>query len=85
MLALGTDALDRQLTISGVVIGDTIVYAASQPLLTFTLVHIPGDLDQIEFLGGQSAAIEAVLCNPEAASLAVSYVGIKPDLFQGGI
>ena len=79
---LGDQARDRALTVSGAVRGDSIRYDASEPVVTFTIVHIPGDLDAIEAQGGLATVLHDAVQQPQAPSLDVIYHGIKPDLLQ---
>ncbi|MGC9348157.1 MAG: cytochrome c maturation protein CcmE [Anaerolineae bacterium] len=79
---MGSQAQERNLTVSGAVIGETIIYDASKPRVTFTIVQIPGDLKEIEARGGLAAVLAAAVDDPDAASLNVVYDGARPDLLQ---
>jgi cytochrome c-type biogenesis protein CcmE len=79
---MGAEAQDRKLTVSGAVIGETIVYDASKPRVTFTIVQIPGDLQEIEARGGLATVLAAAVEDADAASLEVVYDGARPDLLQ---
>lgn len=78
--AMGEEAQARNLTVSGAVRGESIEYDVSQPRVTFTMVHIPGDIDEIETRGGLATVLHQALENPQAPALKVVYEGVKPDL-----
>lgn len=77
--AMGDAALDRDLTISGAVLGETIVEDAMAPRVTFTLVHVPADPQEVERLGGLARVLHAATQDPDRARLVVVYDGVKPD------
>ena len=80
--ALGDGALDRRITVSGAVLGDTIVYDSSVPRVTFTIVQVPGDPDEVERAGGLATVLHAAVQNPDAPRLEIVYEDVKPDLLQ---
>ncbi len=80
--AMGGRAVGRNLTVSGAVLGDTIVYDPGIPRLTFTIVHVPGDPKEVERAGGLAAVLHAAVNNPNAPRLEVVYNGVKPDLLK---
>jgi cytochrome c-type biogenesis protein CcmE len=80
--AMGGDARNRNITVSGAVLGDTIVYDASSPQVTFTVVQVPGDPEEIERGGGLAAVLHDAVSNPNAPRLEVVYDDVKPDLLQ---
>ena len=82
VLAMGAEAQERSLTVSGAVIGDSIAYYASQPQVTFTMVQIPGDPKAVEAAGGLATVLHAAVTDPNAARLDVVYNGVRPDLLQ---
>lgn len=80
--ALGNDAQDRNLTISGAVLGESIYYDPSKPQVTFTIVQIPGDLKEIKAAGGLAMVLAAAVDNAAAPRMDVVYNGVRPDLLQ---
>jgi len=80
--AMGQDAAGRRVTISGAVLGDTIDYDPAQPSVTFTIVQVPGDPDEVERAGGLSKVLHDAVTNPTAARLEIVYQDVKPDLLQ---
>ena len=79
---MGNDANDRNITVSGAVLGDTIVYDASTPQVTFTIVQIPGDPEEVERAGGLARVLHDAVSNPNAPRLEIVYNDVKPDLLQ---
>jgi len=77
---MGEKALGRNLTVSGAVLDDTIVYDATLPRVTFTIVQVPGDAKEVERLGGLAAVLTAAVNDPSAARLDVVVDDVKPDL-----
>jgi len=73
---------DRDLRISGAVVGDTIEYDADKLTITFEVAHIPGDNDEIDALGGLAAVLNKAVSDPGGKRLKVVHVGPKPDLLQ---
>lgn len=80
--ALGDDALRRDLTVSGAVLGDSISEDAQGPRVTFTIVQAPGDPREVERAGGLAQVLHDAVNNPLAPTLDVVYEGSKPDRLQ---
>ena len=77
----GDEVYDRDLRVSGAVIGDTIEYDPQTLTLRFTVAHIPGDNDEIEAQGGLAIVLHNAVENPSQL-LEVEYNGPMPDLLQ---
>ena len=77
----GDEVYERDLRISGAVIGDTIKYDPQTLTLTFTVAHIPGDNSEIEEQGGLAFVLHDAVVNP-GALLEVEHNGPMPDLLQ---
>lgn len=77
-----TLAEDRELRISGAVLGDSISYDARSLTLEFTMVNVPGDLDEIEQAGGLAEVLHQAVNNPSATRIDVVYEGPMPDLMR---
>lgn len=73
---------DRELRVSGAVVGDSIQYNPENLLLTFLIADIPGDNEQIEAQGGLSAVLHHAVSDPARQRLLVQYNGPKPDLLR---
>jgi len=82
LYALGEDAVERDVRVVGAVDGETIVYEPSTLTLEFTIVNVPGDLDEIERAGGLAEVLHQALLDPEASRLAVTVNGPMPDLLR---
>jgi cytochrome c-type biogenesis protein CcmE len=50
--------------------------------VTFTVVQVPGDPEEIERGGGLAAVLHDAVSNPNAPRLEVVYDDVKPDLLQ---
>ena len=83
--AMGSDAIDRPVTISGAVARDTLVYDPAQPQVTFAIVQVPADPQAVARAGGAAAAVQAALDDSDAPRLEVVYAGSKPDGLTSGV
>ncbi len=82
MRAMGADATTRNVTVSGAILGDTIVYDPSGPHLEFTIAQVPGDPEEVKKAGGLAAVLDAAVADPNAPRLEVVYDNVKPDALQ---
>jgi cytochrome c-type biogenesis protein CcmE len=82
LIAKGSSVSDRDLRISGAVIGDSIQYDPQTLTLTFEVAHVPGDNKEIEAQGGLAEVLHAAVSDPNRARLKVTYNGVKPDLLR---
>jgi cytochrome c-type biogenesis protein CcmE len=82
LAAKGSSVQNRDLRISGAVIGDSIQYDPQSLTLKFTVANIPGDNKVIEKQGGLAAVLKAAVNDPSQRRLEVVYVGPKPDLLR---
>ena len=80
--AKGNKLVDKNLRLSGAVIGDSIQYDPQTLTLTFEVAHVPGDNAEIEALGGLAEVLRAASMDPARARVTVVYVGPKPDLLR---
>lgn len=74
--------VDKNIRISGAIIGDTIQYDAQTLTLSFTVAHVPGDNAEIEKEGGLAVVLHQAVIDPNRNKLKVIYVGVKPDLMR---
>jgi cytochrome c-type biogenesis protein CcmE len=79
---MGSDAVGRNVTVSGAILGDTIVYDSSAPQVLFTVVQMPGDPKEVEQGGGLAAVLHKAVNDPSAPRLEIVYEDVKPDLLQ---
>lgn len=82
LYAKGAEVQDRELRISGAVIGDSIQYDPQTLTLRFTVAAIPGDNDEIEAQGGLAEVLYQAVNDPNRKRLDVVYNGVKPDLLR---
>jgi cytochrome c-type biogenesis protein CcmE len=82
VIAKGTEVQDRELRVSGAVIGESISYDPETLTLTFTVAHVPGDNDEIEAQGGLAQVLYEAVNDPGRSKMQVIYDGVKPDLLR---
>jgi cytochrome c-type biogenesis protein CcmE len=80
--AKGSNILDKNLRVSGAVLGDSIQYDAQSLTLSFEVAHVPGDNAELETEGGLAEALHQAVMDPSRARMKVVYVGAKPDLLR---
>ena len=80
--AKGNSLTDKNLRLSGAVIGDSIQYDPQTLTLTFEVAHVPGDNSEIEAQGGLAEVLRAAIADPTRARVTVIFVGPKPDLLR---
>lgn len=73
---------DRQIRISGAVLGDTIKYDTANGTLSFFIADIPGDYAEVEKQGGLAVVLENAVNDPDRQRIQVIYSGEKPDLLR---
>ena len=79
---MGAEASNRNITVAGAVLGETIDYDAMEPRVTFTIIQVPGDPKEVERLGGLAQVLHDATVNPNLPRLDVVYDSVKPDLLQ---
>ena len=77
-----TDMTGRNVRMSGVVLGDTIVYDPQTLDLTFEVAQIPGDHRVIKEMGGMAVVLEKAAADPTLPRITIHYNGVKPDLLK---
>jgi len=80
--AMGEEAMQRNITVSGAVLGETIVYDALAPRVTFTILNVPADPKEVERRGGLAQVLHDAVQDPTGPRLEVVYNSVKPDLLQ---
>ena len=80
--AKASSVVDKNLRVSGAVIGDTIQYDAQSLTLSFEVAHVPGDNAELETEGGLAVALHDAVVDPSRSRMKVVYVGPKPDLLR---
>ncbi len=82
LAAKGASMVDRNVTVSGAVLGDTITYDPQTLTVKFTVANVPGDNAEIEQLGGLGKVLHDAVTDPSRGRLQVVYQGAKPDLLR---
>ena len=82
LAAKGSKIVDKNVRVSGAVIGDTIQYDTQSLTLTFEVAQVSGDNAQLETEGGLAEALHQAILDPSRQRLTVVYVGPKPDLLR---
>ncbi len=77
-----TEMVNRDIRISGAVLGESIDYDADNLILRFTVVQVPGDNKEIEALGGLAVVLHNAVMDTSLNRLAVIYEGVMPDLLR---
>jgi len=80
--AKGSAVVDKNLRVSGAVVGDTIQYDPQSLTLTFDVAHVPGDNAELETEGGLAVALHEAVTDPSRPRMKVVYVGPTPDLLR---
>ena len=80
--AKGSSIVDKNLRVSGAVVGDSIQYDAQNLTLSFEVAHVPGDNAELETEGGLAEALHQAVMDPSRSRMKVVYVGPKPDLLR---
>jgi cytochrome c-type biogenesis protein CcmE len=80
--AKGSSIVDKNLRVSGAVVGDSIQYDAPNLTLSFEVAHVPGDNAELEKEGGLAEALHQAVMDPSRSRMKVVYVGPKPDLLR---
>lgn len=78
----GSSIVDKNLRVSGAVLGDSIQYDAQTLTLTFEVAHVPGDNAEIEAAGGLAEVLHQAVIDPSRERMKVVYVGPMPDLLR---
>jgi cytochrome c-type biogenesis protein CcmE len=78
----GSKMVDKNLRVSGAVLGDTINYDAQNLVLTFEVANVPGDNAEIEAQGGLAEVLHQAVVDPSRQRMKVVYEGVMPDLLR---
>lgn len=73
---------NRDIRISGAVLGDSIDYDSDNLILRFTIVQVPGDNKEIEAMGGLAVVLHNAVMDTSLNRLPVIYEGVMPDLLR---
>jgi len=79
---LAGELTGRNIRLSGAVLGESIQYDMETLELSFSIVHVPADIELVDEEGGLAAALHNAVMDPTRSQLKVIYYGPKPDLLQ---
>ena len=79
---LAGELTGRNIRLSGAVLGESIQHDMETLELSFSIVHVPGDIELVDEEGGLAAALHNAVMDPNRSLLKVVYYGAKPDLLQ---
>ena len=82
VLASEDKAIDRQIRISGAVIGESIEFDEASGQLSFIIADVPADYETVEQQGGLAVVLENAVNDPSRAQIQVVFVGAKPELLR---
>ena len=82
VLALKDKTVDRQIRISGAVIGESIEFDETSGQLSFIIADVPADYETVEQQGGLAIVLENAVNDPNRAQIQIIYVGEKPELLR---
>lgn len=82
LLKNSSTLIDKNVRVSGAVIGESIEYDAASFTLGFKIAQVSGDLRSIQAQGGLADALHAAVLDPANRKLQIIYHGIKPDLLK---
>ncbi len=74
--------VNKQIRISGAVIGDSIEFDEASRKLTFQIADIPADFAEVEKQGGLAVVLENAVNDSNRQRIQVVYVGEKPELLR---
>jgi cytochrome c-type biogenesis protein CcmE len=80
--AQGSNAVGKNLRVSGVVLGDSIQYDPQTLELRFTIAHVTDDTQEIDAAGGLAEALHLAALEQNTARVPVLYTGPMPDLMR---
>lgn len=80
--AKGSTVVDKNLRVSGAVVGESIQYDPQSLTLSFEVVHVPADTADIKTEGGLAEALHQAVMDPTRSRMQVVYVGPRPDLLR---
>ena len=79
---LAGDLSDRNIRVSGAVLGDTIKFDMDTLELSFIIAHVPADNQLLDVEGGLALALHNAVQDSKRSHLEVIYAGPIPDLLQ---
>jgi cytochrome c-type biogenesis protein CcmE len=82
-LVADSSKIDKDVRVSGAVVGESIRFDPDTQVLSFTVVNIPSDGGAIKDAGGLGAVLHYAVNDPEATRMQVVWENAElPDLLQ---
>ncbi|MEP7137578.1 MAG: cytochrome c maturation protein CcmE [Chloroflexota bacterium] len=82
MMAKKDTLIDKQIRISGAVIGDSIQFDNANGKLSFFIANVPADYAEVEKQGGLAIVLKNAVNDPTRQKIQIVYSGEKPDLLH---
>jgi cytochrome c-type biogenesis protein CcmE len=76
------ELLGKKIRLSGVVLGDTIVFDPQAMELRFDVAQIPADHKLIQQMGGMNKVLAEAASDPDRSRVEIVYHGARPDLLK---
>ncbi len=74
--------VDKQVRISGAVIGNTIEFDEANRRLVFLIADVPADYTEVERQGGLAVVLANAVNDPNRQRIQIVYTGEKPELLR---
>ena len=74
--------LERNIRLSGAVIGESISFEESTNTLSFLIANVPADYAEVEQQGGLAMVLQSAVDDPNRQRIQITYVGAKPELLR---
>jgi cytochrome c-type biogenesis protein CcmE len=74
--------IDKQIRISGAIIGDSIKFDEVSGNLSFFIADVPADYETIQQQGGLAFVLENAVKDPNRQKIQIIYSGQKPQLLR---
>lgn len=78
----GATVVNKNVRVSGAVLGESITYDADNLRLEFKVAHVTGDNNDIEKMGGLASVLHQATIDPSRNQITVVYEGVRPDLLR---
>jgi cytochrome c-type biogenesis protein CcmE len=82
MMAKKVTLVDKQVRISGAVIGDTVQLDKANGKLSFFIAEVPADYAKVDKQGGLAVVLKNAVNDPKSQKILIVYSGEKPDLLR---
>jgi cytochrome c-type biogenesis protein CcmE len=74
--------VERNIRLSGAVIGESITFEESSSTLSFQIANVPADYAEVEQQGGLAMVLQSAVNDPNRQRIQIIYVGEKPELLR---